>query len=299
MLDTLGVKEDDNLSWINGETALYALIGSPVGHSLSPLMQTSAFRAAGKNAVYLAFDIEPSKLRDAVLAMRALGIRGANVTIPHKEAIIPYLDALDESAKRYGAVNTLAWRDGQLTGFNTDGEGYIRSLEELFIIDWPNQHVALLGTGGAIRSVAIALAEKGVGSIILINRTEERAERLKEELLTFYPNVTVERWSNRRQVMADRTLVVNGTPLGMIPRTDETPLPKEVLHEGLIVSDLVYNPYKTRLLLEAERAGARVHPGLGMLVHQGALAYEHWMGERAPIATMYEVVRRKLYRHPC
>ncbi|MBE3596845.1 MAG: shikimate dehydrogenase [Hydrogenibacillus sp.] len=289
-----GWKEDRRLVTINAETELYALFGSPVGHSLSPEMQTAAFRERGRNAVYLAFDVKSERLKDAVSAIRALGIRGVNVTIPFKEAIIPHLDALDESARLYGAVNTIVVRDGLLVGHNTDGAGYIRSLEELFLIDWPKQRVVLLGTGGAMRAVAIALAQKGVRSITLLNRTEERAQALAVELSRFDVEIDVERWANRRHVLDDKTLVVNGTPLGMIPRTDESPLPKEALHPGLIVSDLVYNPFKTRLLMDAENVGARVHPGIGMLVYQGALAYELWTGEKAPVPVMYQVARSNL-----
>lgn len=279
---------------VNAETELYALFGSPVAHSLSPEMQTAALRERGRNAVYLAFDVKPDRLEEAVRAIRALGIRGANITIPHKEAVIRHLDALDESARRYGAVNTIVVRDGALIGHNTDGEGYIRSLEELFLIDWPEQRVLLLGTGGAMRAVAIAVALKGVRSITLVNRTEERARALAEELHRLGAAVEVERWANRRHLTADKTLVINGTPLGMVPRTDESPLPREALHPNLIVSDLVYNPFKTRLLFDAEAAGARVHPGIGMLVHQGALAFELWTGERAPIPVMYQVARSKV-----
>lgn len=270
-------------------TSLYGLFGNPVRHSFSPVMHQAAFSHLGINAVYLAFEIEKGKLKEAVNAIRALSIQGVNVTIPYKVEVIPFLDEVDEEAARIGAVNTIVNRGGALKGYNTDGLGYLRSLDEAYHIVWKEMEVIILGAGGAVRSVAYTLARKGVKGITLINRDLKKAEDLAA-LLSTMSRVRVEGWEGLHDRIGRSNLLINGTPIGMHPHQDETPVPKESLHPGLIVSDLIYTPYHTRLLREAQEIGARIHPGLKMLIYQGAVSFELWTGLPAPVEVMEQAV---------
>jgi len=279
---------------ITAETRLVGLFGYPVSHSLSPAMHNAAFEALGLNLRYMAFPVPPERLADAVRALHALSFRGVNVTIPHKVAIVPLLDDLDEEARAVGAVNTvIVEADGRLLGTNTDGRGYVRSLVEETGVDLAAQRVLILGAGGAARAVAVSLARCGASRIAIANRTPEKAVELAAHVAPY-----ADAWAVPPERLADAvreaTLLVNTTSVGMAPCVDETPLPPEWLHDGLLVSDLVYRPLKTRLLREAEARGLITHGGLGMLVYQGALAFERWTGRAAPVALMREAALRAL-----
>ncbi|WP_409178229.1 shikimate dehydrogenase [Brevibacillus fortis] len=278
---------------ITSKTQLVGLFGHPVSHSQSPMMHNTAFSETGLGFAYAAFDVEPENLEDAVAGIRALGLKGINVTIPHKVAIMPMLDEIDPLAKRIGAVNTVVSRDGRLIGYNTDGMGYVRSLVEETGIVLEKQVVTMVGAGGAARAVAFTLAEQGVKEIRIINRSRERAAVLAEHVGTIVPTKIVEQGEGAAAI-ADSSLLINTTSIGMLPNVQETPVPAEWLHSGLTVSDLIYNPLETRLLKEARGIGATVHSGIGMFVNQGALAFELWTGERAPTEVMREVVLQQL-----
>lgn len=270
-------------------TGVVGLIGHPVGHSKSPEMMNRAFRACGLNFVYLAFDVLPSELEAAVRGMRALGFRGWNVTIPHKVAILEYLDEVEETAREIGAVNTVVSRDGRLIGYNTDCEGYLRSLVEETGLELAGQRVLMIGAGGAARAVAYALAGAGVESITIANRTREKAERLAESLRRKTDARAVS-LSELGRVAGDVTLLVQTTSVGMHPDSEAIPIDPSLLHDRMTVSDLIYRPRKTLLLKEAEARGARIHGGMGMLLHQAALAFEKWMGRPAPLDVMREAL---------
>ncbi|MDA5108607.1 MULTISPECIES: shikimate dehydrogenase [Brevibacillus] len=278
---------------ITSKTQLVGLLGHPVSHSQSPLMHNAAFSEKGLNFAYAAFDVEPERLEEAVAGIRALGIKGVNVTIPHKVAIMPMLDEIDPLAQRIGAVNTVVNRDGRLIGYNTDGTGYVRSLVEETGIDLREQVVTMMGAGGAARAVAFTLAEQGVREIRIINRSRERAALLAEHVGTIVPTSVIDP-ADGKAAIADATLLINTTSIGMHPQVDEMPVQAEWLHPGLIVSDLIYNPLETRLLKEARACGARVHSGVGMFVNQGALAFELWTGQAAPAETMRDIVLQQL-----
>ena len=278
---------------ITSKTRLAGLFGHPVSHSLSPLMQNKAFAEKGLPYVYAAFDVAPEALPEAVAAIRALGLVGVNVTIPHKVAIMPLLDEIDPLAERIGAVNTVVNENGRLIGYNTDGLGYVRSLVEETWIALEEQVVTMLGAGGAARAVAFTLAQQGVKQIQIINRSRERAALLAEHVNAITPTRVVDR-EEAREAIAQSTLLINTTSIGMYPHVDEMPISAEWLHERLVVSDLIYNPLETRLLREARLAGARTHSGVGMFVNQGALAFELWTKESAPAEQMREVVLQQL-----
>jgi len=278
---------------MTSKTKLVGLFGHPVSHSQSPLMHNAAFAESGLAFAYAAFDVNPEDLEDAVEGIRALGIKGVNVTIPHKVAVMPMLDEIDPLAKKIGAVNTIVNVDGRLIGYNTDGLGYVRSLVEDTKIVLEQQVVTIIGAGGAARAVAFTLAEHGVKEIRIINRSREKALFLAEHVGAIVPTRVVEQDAGQATI-ADSTLLINTTSIGMFPNVNDMPVPVEWLHKELVVSDLIYNPLETRLLREASGIGAVVHSGVGMFVNQGALAFELWTGQDAPSEKMRAVVLEQL-----
>ncbi|MGE5702690.1 MAG: shikimate dehydrogenase [Clostridia bacterium] len=278
---------------VNSKTKLVGLFGHPVGHSQSPLMHNAAFQERKINYVYTAFDIPPEHLEDAVAGIRGLGLRGVNVTIPHKVTIMPMLDEIDLLASRIGAVNTVVNENGKLIGYNTDGAGYVRSLVEETGIELSNQVVTILGAGGAARAVAFTLAERGVKEIRIINRSREKAQRLAEHVNSSGHAVAIDP-ADAKHAVADATLLINTTSIGMYPQVDELPINPDFLHANLVVSDLIYNPLETMLLKKALEKGAKTHSGIGMFVNQGALAFELWTQEAAPTELMKAVVLKQL-----
>ncbi|QDX95766.1 shikimate dehydrogenase [Brevibacillus laterosporus] len=278
---------------LHSKTTMVGLFGRPVGHSLSPVMHNTAFEHNQLPYAYAAFQVDDHQIKEAVEAIRALGMRGVNVTIPHKIAVIPYLDKIDPLAERIGAVNTIVNEDGTLIGYNTDGTGYVRSLLEETGVNLTEQVVTLLGAGGAARAVACTLVERGVKEIRIVNRSLERAEMLAMALGSQIP-VRVYSFSQAEQAILDSTLLINTTSIGMYPHIHEMPVDKECLRADLIVSDLIYNPLETKLLQHAKAIGATHHSGVGMFINQGGLAYELWTGEAAPTDKMREIVLQHL-----
>lgn len=278
---------------ITSKTQLVGLFGHPVSHSQSPLMHNAAFREKRLNYAYAAFDVVPERLHEAVAGIRGLGLRGVNVTIPHKITILPLLDEIDPLALRIGAVNTVVNQNGRLIGYNTDGMGYVRSLVEETGLLLADQVVTLVGAGGAARAVACTLADKGVKEIRIINRSREKAKLLADHLRLLVPASALEP-SEFKDAVHSSTLLINTTSIGMYPNINEMPIAAEWLHDQLIVSDLIYNPLETKLLATAKQAGAITHSGVGMFVNQGALAFELWTGEEAPVDLMRETVLAQL-----
>lgn len=284
---------DQEKGWAEGildtKTAVFGVFGDPVGHSKSPLMLNRAFRAAGLNGAYAAFHILPGTLKAAVEGIRALGFRGVNVTIPHKVEVMEYLDRIDEAAKAIGAVNTIVNDNGVLTGYNTDGIGYVRSLKEETGVNLAGKKALLLGAGGAARGIVYALAKEGVDSIVIANRTEKRARDLAKDMSVYVKTEGIGQ-DAIKDVMDGTQLVINTTAAGMHPNVDELPMDPSLLRPGLLVSDLVYNPRITAFLKRAEEAGAQIHGGLGMFIYQGAYAFEYWTGRPAPVEAMRAAV---------
>jgi shikimate dehydrogenase len=278
---------------LDSHTTLYGVFGDPVRHSRSPLMMNRAFQEMGINAAYAAFHVKPDELSNAIAGIRALGFRGVNVTIPHKVEVMQHLDAIDEGARIIGAVNTIVNENGKLTGYNTDGIGYVRSLREETGIELEGMRVLLLGAGGAARGVAYALAKAGVKRIEIANRTIDRAIGLATAIGEFTDTKGI-----GLDDLADRLgsvdLIVNTTSAGMHPNVEELPMNSELIEPEHIVSDLIYNPRITRFLKEAEARGAEIHGGLGMFIYQGAYALEYWTGKAAPIAAMRQIVEQSL-----
>jgi shikimate dehydrogenase len=282
---------------ITGRTKLCGVIGDPVEHTMSPAMHNAAFVQAGLDYIYVPFRVKKEDLGKAIGGMRALNIRGLNVTIPHKVAIIPLLDKLDTLAEKIGAVNTVTNDDGLLEGSNTDASGFLQALLDTGI-EPEGKNVVILGAGGASRAISFALAERGA-HLVILNRRLERAQEITSWLTTIF-NQKIKALqlnaTNLSQALDEAGILVNTTSVGMRPDIDETPVPANLFRPGLIVYDIVYNPIETRLLKEAKQAGAKTIGGIDMFVWQGALAFERWTGVKAPIELMQTEVIKRLER---
>ncbi len=283
----------------NHNTKIIGIIGHPVKHSYSPLMQNLAFELTGQNFIYLPFDVPVNSLKDALKGIVALGISGFNVTLPLKEKILPLLKDVSEEANIVGAVNTVTNEDGILRGYNTDVVGVIESLS-LFKDEISGAKVSVIGAGGAARSVIYALIRNfKVGHINIINRTEQTAESLKEYFSAKMMFDNLKAFSlmppDLVETFRDSKLIVNTTSMGMYPGIDDSATTiKESFMKGQIVFDLVYNPVKTKLLKLAESQGATIITGLKMLVEQGAKSYELWCGEKMPVEKVYRALESYL-----
>lgn len=282
---------------ITSETKIFALMGDPVKGSLSPAIHNSAFKAMGMDSVYVAFRVPRAHLADAIAGIRALGITGLNVTHPHKIAIMNFLDELDESAKSVMAVNTVKNERGKLTGFNTDGMGAVKALEKE-VGALKGKRVVILGAGGAARAIAFALLKKGA-ELTIANRTLSNAielKRLIEKKLGKTVDVIGIKRKELKNALSGAHVLINATTVGMSPNVDQTLVTADMMHRGLIVNDIVYKPLRTRLLREAKKAGAKPITGIGMLVHQAALAIKIWTNREPPVEVMMRAAERELRR---
>lgn len=284
----------------DGTTRVVGVIGWPVRHSLSPPMQNAALAAMGRNWVYVPFAVAPEHIGDCMAAVRALDLVGLNVTIPHKAAVLAYMDDLGEEARALGVVNTIVNREGWLTGHSTDGEGFLRSLREIGE-DVAGRDVCLIGAGGSARAVALAVCRAGARSLTVVNRTAGKAEALAEHLQPLAANTTLKAVGlttpEAEAAVRGAMVVIDSTAVGMYPHHETAPVvPEKWLHAGQVVCDLTYNPRDTVLLQAARRQNAGTLDGTGMLIHQGALALELWTGEKAPVEVMRAALLAALAR---
>jgi len=270
------------LSMIDAGTKLFALFGDPVGHSLSPLMHNRAFARVGYNGVYVAVRIADPV--GAVAAMRALNMRGASVTIPHKLAVMEYLDEIAPEARQIGAVNTIVNDTGRLKGLNTDGAGAMDALRAQTAIQ--GRRVALVGAGGAARAIGYGILQEG-GALTIYNRTQTNAEALAADLGAAWGALP-----DLARTAPD--ILINATSVGMHPQVEALPVNPDWLQPQMVVMDTVYNPLETRLLAAARARGCRTVTGEGMFIHQGALQFAAWTGQPAPLAEMRRVVLEAL-----
>jgi shikimate dehydrogenase len=272
---------------IRGTTQVLGIIGCPISHSLSPLMQNAVLTEMGIDAVFVPFLVTPDNLPAAVAGLRALGVTGFNVTIPHKEAILPLLDEIDADAARIGAVNTVTIEAGRLHGYNTDAPGFMSSLQEDLAMEPASARVLVIGAGGAARAAIVALAHAGVAGITVANRSPVRAKEICTEFKEYFPHVDIS--SNdltileNGSVLSTFDLVVNTTSVGLggtyFEKLDVAALGK------LCVYDMVYGSEPTPLVRRASAAGAHAVNGHGMLAAQGELAFKLWLGVK-PLAGM-------------
>ncbi|MDO7905509.1 shikimate dehydrogenase [Paenibacillus sp. JX-17] len=277
----------------NGGRVLLGVMGDPIGHSKSPAMHQAALQKAGITGAYVPLEVTDSSLEAALLAVKTLNFRGVNVTIPHKVAVMDYLDEIDEEARRIGAVNTVVNDHGTLKGYNTDGRGYVRSLKDEAVPVLAGKTFMVLGAGGAARGIIYALAQEKPAKIIIVNRTRDKAEALVQEWsdLALMTSCTYEDAVHWLPVV---DVLINTTSVGMHPHTDQMALQLEGLRSSAVVSDLIYNPLETKLLREAARLGCTTHGGLGMFINQGAIAFEYWFGFAPSVETMRATVLSSL-----
>lgn len=283
---------------VNGRTRVYGIFGWPVEHSFSPLMHNSAFKSLGMDCIYVPFPVIPENLGKAVEGIRGMGISGVNVTIPHKSNVIKYLDIISPEAKLIGAINTVTNRNGILTGYNTDAMGFVKSLQIDSGTNPAGKRVMILGAGGAARAVSIQLALSGVQEITIVSRAVEKITSLSQTI-TGELGIPVKGIEWEKEVLSrcleTTDLLVNATPLGMYPNTNEMP-PVEVdlLPSHALVCDLIYNPGQTLLLRKAAERGLITLNGIGMLLYQGAIAFELWTGQEPPVKIMRDALTKAL-----
>lgn len=278
---------------ITTKTKLVGLLGYPLTFTFSPKMHNTTFQGMGLDYFYFPIEIGKEDLEVVLKGLRHMNFAGFNVTKPNKVRVIKYLDEVDELAGKIGAVNTVKMIEGKLKGYNTDGEGYVESLRQDLGFEPKGKRFTLLGAGGAGRAIAFTLANHGAEHINILNRSIDCAQRVATEI-----NASVNHCAeciplsdeNLKKCIDSSDVIINATGVGMIPHTDRTPFSKELLNSNIIVSDITYNPLKTKLLEEAEEVGCKTHNGVGMLIHQGAKAFEIWTGIKAPVKEMTNTV---------
>lgn len=287
-------------SRIDAKTKVFGLLGNPVGHSMSPFMHNIFLEQCGINGAYMAFAVEKENIGAAVRGMHALGIQGANVTIPHKEAVIPYLCGMSKAAQACGAVNTLIYTPEGYYGDNTDGAGLLAALEAKNGWKAEGQNILILGAGGGAKGVSVAMALQGAAKIGIANRTAEKAELLAKqiaELSDTRTDVISMQELQKPEVYQEYSTIVNTTSLGMAPKVDDmVPVCIDALQPHHLVVDLIYNPLETKLLRLAREQGAQTASGLGMFIYQGVLAFEKWNGVRPDTASIEEQLIQRLTR---
>lgn len=278
----------------NYRAELVGVFGDPVDGNPTVVIEEAGFAAAGLNWRYLTCRVPVEKLEDAMKGMRAMDMKGINLTMPHKVAVLSYLDELSEAARIIGAVNTVAVRDGKLIGENTDGKGFVRSVKEAGI-PLQGKVVAILGAGGAAKAIGVECALEGARKLHIINRNVQRGEELAETIRShtaaeaeFHP------WQGTAEIPADADILINATCVGLFPDVDKYPDVRfDQIRPGMPVCDVVFNPAMPLFLQKAEAQGAQILTGLGMLVNQAALNFEIWTGVKAPREVMMQALLRE------
>lgn len=273
---------------ISVETKFCGIIGNPVEHSLSPAIHNAAFRRLALNYVYLAWRVE--SIGDAIRGLRALGnFRGASVTIPHKVSAVPFLDEIEPTARQIGAINTIVLEQGRLVGFNTDATGALRALREGGAT-LAGQRIVMMGSGGSARAIAFALAAESKAEALMLLGVDDKERVALARDLRAKTSVTVEEYPLDERALGrtvpDAQVLIHCTPVGMSPRADATCVPAALLHPGLTVMDVVYNPRETKLLKEAKRSGCKTISGIEMFLNQAVAQFELWTNQPAPVEVM-------------
>lgn len=285
-----------NITW---DTEIYCLIGHPISKSLSPVIHNSFYNINNLNNIYIAFDIEKEKLKKAIDSFKILNIKGFNVTLPHKISIIEYLDDISKEAKFMDAVNTVSNKNGRLIGYNTDGMGFLKSMN-MEGIDLKDRNILVLGAGGVANAISISVATEGAKKIFICNRTVSKAERLADKIGRFFPNVLVEFRSLALEgVPKDEIdMVINCTSIGMYPDTDKSPIDFTGFPKKLVVYDTIYKPQKTKFMKLAEKKGYHIIGGLSMLINQALYSQKIWSEKESfNVFKNFEKIRRILKKY--
>ena len=278
---------------IKGSTNIVGLIGHPVEHSFSPPMHNAAFGALGMDYAYVAFDVDPLNLKSAIEGAKSLNIKGFNVTIPHKIEVMKHLDGIDDVAGLIGAVNTIDFKN--MKGYNTDGIGAVKAIEEVTSIK--DKNVVVAGAGGASRAISFYIAKYGAETLTILNRNVEKADSLAGDVLDsdLIGDVKSDSISEIRSYIDDADILIDTTPVGMHPNVDAEPIVvAEDMHENLAVFDAVYNPNETVLIKESLKAGAKPVYGIKMLLYQGVESFKIWTGREPPVDVMEDALRKTL-----
>lgn len=283
---------------LSGHTQPFAVLGHPIGHTLSPVMHNAAFEALGLDAIYLAFDVAPAALLTVLPAMKAMGFGGVNLTVPLKEVAFKGLVDLDDSARRLGAVNTVEFTPQGLRGHNTDGKGFLMAIREAFHYPVKGETLFVMGCGGAGRAVAITAASEGAGRLILADIDESRCQNLARDITALAPTTQIEMAGTTPEQWMRKThqagLIIQASPVGM-KAEDVCPLLPDAFKKGQLAFDLVYNRPETCFTRAATAGGAKAVNGLGMLLHQGAEAFTIWTHSPAAVAVMRNALEKSLY----
>lgn len=282
---------------LSGHTKPFAVIGHPIGHTLSPVMHNASMEELGFDGIYLALDIHPDALMEVLPSMAKMGFAGVNLTVPHKEIAFRGLDKLDESAQLLGAANTVQFAEDGMIGHNTDGYGFLMALEEAFGKTVKDDAVFVLGCGGAGRAVALMAAKEGAKSLVLADIDAVRVQRLEDEIKALASEVTITQSldsASNIELCRECDLVVQASPVGM-KKDDPSLLPPEAFRSGQRAFDLIYMYPETAILTTAREAGAQIANGLGMLLHQGARAFEIWTGVKPSVPAMRKALEEAVY----
>ena len=279
---------------LSGKTSLIGILGWPVEHSFSPAIHNAAFSALNLNYAYVPLPTKAEHLHQAIHGLIAMGFRGANVTIPHKVAVLKYLDEIDPIAKTIGAVNTIKIEDGKTIGYNTDAEGFVKSLQNKDI-EIQDSNVIILGAGGAARAIVCGLLNYGTSQVSVVARSAEKAANFANSIKSH--RVSGLAWDDKQfnYLLSGANIVINSTPIGMSPIIDNEPaINWKIVNRKAVICDLIYNPLRTKFLTRATQLGHITVSGDGMLVEQGALAFELWTGNSAPRHIMYDTLSKAL-----
>ncbi|MFW5998198.1 MAG: shikimate dehydrogenase [bacterium] len=281
---------------IDVNTKKLGLIGYPLGHSISPLLHNSAFKQMALNYVYLAFQIKPEELVQGIKGIKALDIKGVNVTIPYKKKVMPFLKEIDDIAQKIGAVNTLVNKNGNFYGYNTDAYGFKKMLNQDGNFYIENKKALIIGAGGASRAVGIVLCENDIDELYIINRTEAKAKKLADEWKEKYAEVKITSGGLDKNFynpfLKDMDLIVDTTSVGMEPKADVDPvIVADKFHSNMLVVDLVYNPPETTILKAAQKRGAETINGLNMLLYQAEKSFELWTGKSPDLENWFNLVK--------
>jgi shikimate dehydrogenase len=282
---------------LSGHTKPFAVLGHPIGHTLSPVMHNASMQELAFDGIYLALDVHPDRLMEVLPSMALMGFAGVNLTVPHKEVAFRGLEKLDASAKLFGAANTIEFTEDGMVGHNTDGYGFLKALEEAFGKTVQGDSIFVLGCGGAGRATALQAATEGATSLVLADIDAERVQRLEDEVKALVPEIAIAQALDKTaqiELCRECDLIVQASPVGM-KKDDPSLLPPEAFRAGQHAFDLIYMYPETAFLTTARQAGADIANGLGMLLHQGARAFEIWTGSEPSVPAMRKALEDSVY----
>lgn len=280
---------------ITGKTKVAGVIGHPIEHSMSPPMHNNAYKQLNMDYVYVAFHVLPEDIGELIKSSKVLGIRGLNVTIPHKTTVIPYLDEIDETAEKIGAVNTIQFKDGIAKGYNTDGIGAIKSIQQYTALK--GKDVLIVGAGGASKAIAFTLINEKIKSLTIANRSKENAQKLIDNIKkqTTFEKIGYQPINEADEIIGDVDIIINTTPIGMYPKHEvEPPIKTDKITDKHIVMDIIYNPLETELLKQSRLNGATTINGTSMLINQGLVSFEIFTGRKASYESFEEALLEQL-----